>query len=130
MASVKELRGLIDGLKQEVKEHPNITKSAQETTDSQLNQLAQSASNLTVSLPTGTSSPSSSNSPFHLPQITLPTFHGKPKEDLEHFLEKLTNLLQSSGVPSHISLLISNSNCYMIHVLMILSVKLKKSTLL
>ena len=100
MSSVEELRGLIDGLTQVVKGHLSIAKSAQGKTDSQLNQLAQSVSDLRVSLPTCTSSSSSSNSSLRLPQITLPTFHGKPKEDLERFLEKLTNLLQPSGVPS------------------------------
>ena len=130
MASVEELRGLIDGLTQVVKEHLNITKSAQAETDSQLNQLAESVSDLTVSIPTGTSSPSSSNSPPRLPQITLPTFHGKLKVDLERFLEKLTNLLQSSGVPSQHFVtylkqqLPHDSRAYD------LSVKLKKSTLL
>ena len=52
---------------------------------------------ISVSLPTGTSSPSSSNSPLRLPQITLPTFMGNQKRTSNVFWR---SVLQSSSVPS------------------------------
>ena len=45
-------------------------------------------------------SASSSNvDTLKLPQVVLPRYTGKPEEQLDRFLDQLTTLLKSSGVP-------------------------------
>ena len=96
--TVEELTGIINGLTQVVKEQLTQSKLAQGATDKQIQDLTHVVSELTSS----SSHISTTDRPhtLRLPQVNLPSFQGKPQEDLENFLEQLTNLLMSSGVPS------------------------------
>ena len=96
--TVEELTGIINGLTQVIKEQLTQSKLAQGATDKQIQDLTHAVSELTSS----SSHVSTTDRPhiLRLPQVNLPSFQGKPQEDLTNFLEQLTNLLMSSGVPS------------------------------
>ena len=101
MATVEELSGVVQGLAQVVKEQITQNKLAQGATDKQIQNLTSAVSELTQSSHSGSTHSTERPQTLRLPQVNLPSFTGRPNEDLERFLEQLTNLLLSSGVPSH-----------------------------
>ena len=100
MVTVEELSGVVQGLAQVVKEQITQNKLAQGATDKQIQDLTSAVSELTQSSHSGSTHSTERPQTLRLPQVDLPSFTGKPNEDLERFLEQLTNLLLSFGVPS------------------------------
>ena len=99
MATVEELSGVVQGLAQVAKEEITQNKLAQGATDKQIQDLRSAVNELTQSSHSGSTHSTERPQTLRLPQVNLPSFTGKPNEGLERFLEQLTNLLLSSGVP-------------------------------
>jgi hypothetical protein len=94
MTTVEELTGIVKGLADVVKSQLSSQHEAQEVNRQHIEALAKTVSDL-ASNSTNTSSVDT----LKLPQVVLPRYTGKPEEQLDRFLDQLTTLLKSSGVP-------------------------------
>ena len=94
MTTVEELTGFVKGLADIVKSQLSSQHEAQEVNRQHIEALAKTVSDL-ASNSTNTSSVDT----LKLPQVVLPRYTGKPEEQLDRFLDQLTTLLKSSGVP-------------------------------
>ena len=95
MATIEELTGIVKGLADVVKSQLSSQHEAQEAKRQHIDALAK-----TVSEFASHSASSSNVDTLKLPQVVLPRYTGKPEEQLDRFLDQLTTLLKSSGVPS------------------------------
>ena len=97
--TVEELTGLTHGLTDVIKDQTTQSKLYQGATDQQIEGLAKAVSDLTNTSPAASTTTERLQT-LPLPQVNLPSFNGETKNDSECFLEQLTTLLISSGVPS------------------------------
>ena len=94
MATIEELTGIVKGLADVVKSQLSSQHEAQEANRQHIDALAK-----TVSEMASHSASSSNVDTLKLPQVVLPLYTDKPEEQLDRFLDQLTTLLKSSGVP-------------------------------
>ena len=94
MATIEELTGLVKGLADVLKSQLSSQHEAQDANRQHIDALAKTVSEM------ATHSASSSNVDIlKLPQVVLPRYTGKPEEQLDCFLDQLTTVLKSCGVP-------------------------------
>ena len=94
MATVEELTGIVKGLADVVKSQLTSQHEAHEANRQNIEALAKTVAELATN-----STSSSSVDTLKLPQVVLHRYTGKPDEHLDRFLDQLTTLLKSSGVP-------------------------------
>ena len=94
MATIEKLTGIVKGLADVVKSQLSRQHEAQEANRQHIDALAKTVREMAFH-----SASSSNDDTLKFPQVVLPCYTGKPEEQLDRFLDQLTTLFQSSGVP-------------------------------
>ena len=106
MATHEEVLGLIQGIAAVVRDQQAAQKDVTLQTQQQIQHLSQAVTDLSQSVRL---KEASAHSPLRLPQLTLPEFTGG--EQVDKFIEQLTQVLSSSGVAAKFWLTYLKQQC-------------------